>query len=80
MKRQRANYSPKAETRVYAFISKRGDRGATDEEIHIGLKMNPSTERPRRVDLVDAGQVYDSGRTRETKAGIKAKVWVVSTM
>jgi len=50
--------------------------GATDQEIQDALSMDPSTERPRRVDLVKRGLVKDSGRTRLTRSGRKATVWV----
>lgn len=73
--------TPSARTlraRVYAAISLSGPRGATDEELQDALKMNPSTERPRRIELVDAGLVVDSLRTRPTHAGRKAVVWVAT--
>lgn len=50
--------------------------GATDQEIQDALSMDPSTERPRRVELVKRGLVKDSGRTRLTRSGRKATVWV----
>jgi DNA-binding IclR family transcriptional regulator len=49
--------------------------GMTDEEIQRALKLNPSTERPRRIELVQAGKVRDSGRTRKTASGRAATVW-----
>lgn len=49
--------------------------GATDEEMQDGLAMSPSTQRPRRIELVAAGWVRDSGRTRPTRSGRKAVVW-----
>lgn len=51
--------------------------GATDDELQIGLAMDPSTERPRRIELVNAGLVRDSGRTRKTRSGRRATVWEV---
>ena len=51
--------------------------GMTDEEIQRKLKLNPSTERPRRIELVQAGKVRDSGRTRKTASGRAATVWEV---
>lgn len=51
--------------------------GMTDEEIQRTLKLNPSTERPRRIELVQAGKVRDSGRTRKTSSGRAATVWEV---
>lgn len=49
--------------------------GATDEEIQRVLGMNPSTERPRRVELVNLGLVRDSGYKRKTSSGRLAVVW-----
>lgn len=49
--------------------------GATDEEMQFGIDMNPSTQRPRRIELVAAGQVVDSGLKRETRSGREATVW-----
>ena len=56
-----------------------GPVGATDEEIQRALDMNANTERPRRIELVEAGRVISSGRTRKTNAGRTATVWVAST-
>lgn len=61
---------------VLAFLRTCGTAGATDEEIQTRLHMNPSTERPRRIELREAGLVHDSGRTRFTKSGRRAVVWM----
>lgn len=61
--------------RVLGLLLERGEQGATDEELQLALSMNPSTERPRRIELVEAGAVRDSGRTRPTRSGRKAVVW-----
>lgn len=53
-----------------------GSSGATDEELQMFLVMNPSTERPRRIELVEMGLVKDSGRRRRTLSGRNAVVWV----
>lgn len=66
--------------RVQRFIGLQGDRGVTDEEIVLALDIDPSTARPRRIELVAAGQVIDSGRTRETRSGRQATVWVAATV
>lgn len=63
---------------VLAFLRGRGAMGATDEEMQIALNMNPSTQRPRRIELVAAGLARDSAMTRETKSGRKAVVWVAT--
>ncbi len=46
----------------------------TDEQIQHDLGMNPSTERPRRVKLVQKDLVRACG-TGKTKAGRKATLW-----
>ncbi len=47
---------------------------STDEQIQFELDMNPSTERPRRVKLVEKGLVRAAG-IRKTRAGRKATIW-----
>lgn len=62
---------------VWSFLMERGTSGATDEEIQTMLELNPSTERPRRIELVNVGLVRDSGRTRLTQSRRKATVWEI---
>lgn len=52
--------------------------GLTDEEIQRALAMNPSTERPRRIELVERGEVVDSKATRPTLSGRPATVWAAA--
>lgn len=59
---------------VVAFLRSRGDHGATDEEIAVGLEMNPSTARPRRIELVRRGLVVEAG-TRKAMSGRYAMAW-----
>ncbi len=61
--------------RVLAFLRERGSRGATDSEMQEALDMGGNTQRPRRIELVAAGHVYNSGRTRKTTSGRAAVVW-----
>lgn len=61
--------------RVYDFIRRQAEHGATDEEIQEALRMGGNTERPRRVELVRDGLVVDSER-RRTHGGRPAIVWV----
>lgn len=50
--------------------------GRTDEELQQQLRMNPNTERPRRIELERKGYVRDSGKTRPTSAStFAAVVW-----
>ncbi len=49
--------------------------GMTDEELQSVLTMNPSSQRPRRIELVEQGWVEDSGTRRKTTSGTEAIVW-----
>jgi hypothetical protein len=61
---------------LLGFLRGRGAAGATDEEMQTTVPMNPNTQRPRRVELVQGTFVVDSGRTRKTAGGDEAVVWV----
>ena len=50
--------------------------GLTDHQIQKLLAMDPSTQRPRRVELVESGLVRESGIYRKTPSGRLAAVWV----
>jgi hypothetical protein len=74
----REQIAPSAATlreRVLRFLQSRGAEGATDEEIQHRLFMPGNTERPRRRELEQAGQVYASGYNRVTASGRAAVVW-----
>ena len=53
--------------------------GSTDEELQRFIPMAQNTERPRRRELQKAGLIEDSGKTRQTKSGRAAVVWVLAT-
>ena len=57
--------------RVLEFIAW---RPSTDEEIATELAMNPSTVRPRRIELARRGLIVEDG-TRKTASGRMATVW-----
>lgn len=59
--------------KVLDFIAWRPN-GATDEEIAHELEMNPSTVRPRRIELARRGLIVEAG-TRQTTSGRMACVW-----
>ena len=59
--------------RVLDFIAWRPS-GATDEEIANELEMNPSTVRPRRIELARRGMIVEGG-SRRTTSGRMATVW-----
>lgn len=64
--------------RALIFASLRAEGSATDEELQLRLSLDPSTERPRRVELVKQGLVVDSGKTRLTRSRRPATVWTVA--
>lgn len=66
-----------ARIKVLAAIAGASD-GYTDDELQVALAMNPSTQRPRRVELVEQGWIEDSGRRRKTRGGSQAVVWVLT--
>ncbi len=50
--------------------------GMTDEEIATTLGLNPSTARPRRIELVQRGEVVEVGQ-RKGRSGRAMTVWQV---
>lgn len=65
-----------ARARVLKIIRAFGVTGITDEGIQKALRMDPSTERPRRVELVKAGLVEKHPNlTSTTSRGRKAAMW-----
>jgi transcription initiation factor IIE alpha subunit len=62
--------------RVLEFVRDRPD-GATDEEIAAGLGLNPSTARPRRIELARRGLIVESG-VRKTASKRNAVAWRVA--
>lgn len=52
------------------------ESGLTDAQMQDHTGMDPSTQRPRRIELLKAGLIKDSGRTRKTASGRQATVWV----
>lgn len=62
--------------RVFACIADH-PYGLNDEEIAELLRMNPSTERPRRIELQRSGRIRQDG-TRMTKSGRQGVAWVAA--
>lgn len=52
------------------------DPGITDQEGQGITGIGPQTYTPRRKELSDRGLVEDSGKTRRTRSGCRAIVWV----
>ena len=64
--------------RVLDTIKSAGSAGLTDEQVRTLTGLQHSTETPRRIELVAKGLVKDSGRTRKTRSGRSATVWVAA--
>lgn len=64
---------------VYEFIKECGSHGATDIECQRELGLDGSTQRPRRVRLVQLGLIEDSGETRSSPSGRQSVVWRATT-
>lgn len=60
---------------IYDFLCDQTE-GATDEEIARACGMNPSTARPRRIELERRGVIVAAGE-RKTASGRRATVWRV---
>ena len=60
--------------RVLSVIAASAD-GLTDAQIQDFLTLPESSERPRRVELVEQGWVTDSGRRRSYGSHAEAIVW-----
>jgi hypothetical protein len=63
--------------RILAYLKGHPD-GATDDDLQVVLNMNPSTQRPRRIELLAMGKIRDSGQTRKTRSGRSAVIWVLA--
>lgn len=57
-------------------LALRGDAGATDDELAGLARLDLNSVRPRRLELVEAGYVMDSGDTRDSARGNPAVVWL----
>ena len=64
--------APTLGEKVYAFIAEHP--GVTDERIAESLGMNPSTVRPRRLELERAGRIEAAGASK-TRSGRRAVGW-----
>jgi hypothetical protein len=51
--------------------------GATDEQMQLGIPMPPSTQRPRRIELVAKGMIVQAGEGK-TRSGRRAVKWRVA--
>jgi hypothetical protein len=61
--------------KVLEYIRGRGIEGATRDEAIAALGMNPSTLRPRWVELAEDGLIVNSGRTRPNANNLQTEVY-----
>lgn len=52
----------------------------TDEELQEVTGLQPSSERPRRIELVEAGEVVAAPVTKPTKSGRRAQAWAPASI
>jgi hypothetical protein len=63
---------------VLEAIQLEGGRGLTDDELEVQLHMSHQSASARRRELQLRGDVIDSNRTRRTRSGRNAVVWVAA--
>jgi predicted transcriptional regulator len=61
--------------KILAYISKRGAKGATCDEIEAKLNLPHQTASARVFDLKKAASIRDTGSTRATRSGRQATVY-----
>lgn len=66
------------ESIVLQEIARRGDNGATDDEIEKATELAHQTASARRRGLVQKGLVVATRKRRATRSGRKATVWVTA--
>lgn len=72
-------FSESLRARVFRFIARKRNVGATDDEIEEASGLTHQTISARRRELVLLGVIHDSGERRLTRSGRKAKVWMVNS-
>jgi hypothetical protein len=63
---------------VLGVVRRRGQLGATDDELERLTGMLHQSASARRRELVQMGWVEDSGARRQTRSGRNAAVWVLT--
>ena len=64
---------------IRLYIEGQEGRGATCDEIEVALGLRHQTASARIRELVQKGNLMDSGKIRVTRARRSAVVWVVNT-
>ena len=66
-------------TKMLAAYRAAGAMGLTDDEMRITTNLNPDSIRPRRGELIRAGKVMETTKTRPTRTGRLATVFIAVT-
>lgn len=67
---------------IFDYLKKMGSRGVTSDEcsryldLHHGKDVSPNQVASRMGELLHVGLIVDSGKTRKTRRGGNAIVWV----
>ena len=64
---------------VLEYLMRRGEYGATDQEVEVGTGLGGNTVRPRRRSLLLKNLIADSGKVRLTDSGRRAIVWTAKS-
>ena len=64
--------------KILRMLNQAGDEGSTDEEGEELLHMSGNSYRPARVALVKLGYAAKSGRSRKTRSGRSANIWIAT--
>lgn len=66
------------QARVLAFYKRRGEQGATSDEVQRQLKLLHQTGSARVADLLQDGKIVESGHRRRTRHGRWADVLILA--
>lgn len=66
--------------KILDILVSAGTRGNTDDEIELITRLRHQTVSARRRELVLLSVVCDSGRTRMTRSGRRATVWIATVL
>ncbi len=71
-----ARRTPNHRVLVLAHVERCGHHGVTADEVCQALDMWPQSATPRINELAKIGDIVNSGRTRPTRSGRAAIVWI----
>jgi hypothetical protein len=63
--------------KVLRYVADQGLKGATSDEIEVGLSIGHKTVSPRVRELFKKSYLRDSGQQRMTRMGRRAIVWIL---